>query len=78
MWLPVSAHPTPERVHQNDQNRHLASLETTMPKVYGELNQIQKNLEAHFRDMQDIEFTIQDGRLWMLQCRIGKRTGLPP
>ena len=61
---------------KNDQNRHLSSLETTMPKVYGELNQIQKNLEAHFRDMQDIEFTIQDGRLWMLQCRIGKRTGV--
>ena len=61
---------------KNDQNRHLASLESSMPKVYGELNQIQKNLEAHFRDMQDIEFTIQDGRLWMLQCRVGKRTGV--
>jgi len=60
---------------KNDQNRHLASLETTMPKVYGELNQIQKNLEAHFRDMQDIEFTIQDGVLYMLQTRTGKRTG---
>lgn len=61
---------------KNDQNKHLDSLETSMPKVYGELNQIQKNLEAHFRDMQDIEFTIQDGHLWMLQCRIGKRTGV--
>src|SRR5574344_412627 len=70
---------TPNPLNQstkNDQNRHLSSLETTMPKVYGELNQIQKNLEAHFRDMQDIEFTIQDGRLWMLQCRTGKRTGV--
>ncbi|MDD5283375.1 MAG: pyruvate, phosphate dikinase, partial [Bacteroidales bacterium] len=61
---------------KNDQNKHLHSLEISMPKVYGELNQIQKNLEAHFRDMQDIEFTIQDGRLWMLQCRVGKRTGV--
>ncbi|MDD2537794.1 MAG: pyruvate, phosphate dikinase [Bacteroidales bacterium] len=61
---------------KNDQNKHLHSLESSMPKVYGELNQIQKNLEAHFRDMQDIEFTIQDGRLWMLQCRVGKRTGV--
>lgn len=61
---------------KNEQNHHLPSLETSMPKVYGELNQIQKNLEAHFRDMQDIEFTIQDGRLWMLQCRVGKRTGV--
>ncbi len=61
---------------KNEQNKHLHSLEISMPKVYGELNQIQKNLEAHFRDMQDIEFTIQDGRLWMLQCRVGKRTGV--
>ncbi len=61
---------------KNDQNKHLPSLESAMPKVYGELNQIQKNLEAHFRDMQDIEFTIQDGHLWMLQCRVGKRSGM--
>ena len=47
-----------------------------MPEVYKELDQIQKDLEHHFHDMQDIEFTIQDGKLWMLQCRIGKRTGL--
>ncbi len=61
---------------KNDQNKHLASLETGMPVVYKELDTIQKNLEKHFRDMQDIEFTIQDGKLWMLQCRVGKRTGL--
>lgn len=61
---------------KNDQNKHLASLETGMPVVYKELDNIQLSLQKHFRDMQDIEFTIQDGKLWMLQCRVGKRTGL--
>ncbi|NLD21214.1 MAG: pyruvate, phosphate dikinase, partial [Bacteroidales bacterium] len=63
-------------VTKNDHNRHLNSLEKAMPEVYQELYDIQKKLEQHFHDMQDIEFTIQDGKLWMLQCRIGKRTGL--
>lgn len=61
---------------KNDHNKHLASLETAMPEVYKELDAIQRNLEQHFHDMQDIEFTIQDGKLWMLQCRVGKRTGI--
>ena len=61
---------------KNDQNKHLSSLETAMPVVYKELDTIQLSLQKHFRDMQDIEFTIQDGKLWMLQCRVGKRTGL--
>ena len=51
------------------------SLEEVMPTVFAELNQIQHHLEQYFKDMQDIEFTIQDGKLWMLQCRNGKRTG---
>ncbi|MCD6091370.1 MAG: pyruvate, phosphate dikinase [Bacteroidales bacterium] len=51
------------------------SLEETMPKIFKELNETQKNLELHYRDMQDMEFTIQDGKLWMLQTRNGKRTG---
>ena len=46
-----------------------------MPKVYKELNEIQQKLEDHYKDMQDIEFTIQDGKLWLLQTRNGKRTG---
>ncbi len=46
-----------------------------MTEVYARLDGIRGDLEAHFHDMQDIEFTIQDGRLWMLQCRVGKRTG---
>ncbi|MFA6334433.1 MAG: pyruvate, phosphate dikinase [Bacteroidales bacterium] len=61
---------------KNDQNKHLSSLQIAMPVVYKELDDIQKNLEKHFHDMQDIEFTIQDGKLWMLQCRVGKRTGM--
>lgn len=61
---------------KNDHNKHLPSLQKAMPAVYKELDEIQNNLEHHFHDMQDIEFTIQDGKLWMLQCRIGKRTGL--
>ncbi len=61
---------------KNEHNKSLPSLETAMPEVYAELDDIRKRLEAHFHDMQDIEFTIQEGKLWMLQCRIGKRTGL--
>nr|MDK2850470.1 pyruvate, orthophosphate dikinase [Candidatus Cloacimonadota bacterium] len=51
------------------------SLEETMPDVYKELYEIQHKLEQHARDMQDIEFTIQEGKLWLLQTRNGKRTG---
>lgn len=51
------------------------SLEEAMPVVYKDLFQTQNHLETYFRDMQDIEFTIQDGKLWMLQTRSGKRTG---
>ncbi|WP_419192441.1 pyruvate, phosphate dikinase [Engelhardtia mirabilis] len=53
----------------------IASLEKTLPKAWRELQRIQKLLEKHYRDMQDLEFTIQEGRLYMLQCRSGKRTG---
>ncbi|MEE4273364.1 MAG: pyruvate, phosphate dikinase [Thermoanaerobaculales bacterium] len=60
---------------KNEQNQHLPSLETAVPDVYKQLHDIRDNLEDHYRDMQDIEFTIQEGRLWMLQTRIGKRTG---
>ncbi|MCQ2149166.1 MAG: pyruvate, phosphate dikinase [Bacteroidales bacterium] len=61
---------------KNEHNKHLESLETAMPAVYKELDDIRTLLENHFHDMQDIEFTIQEGNLYMLQCRIGKRTGL--
>ena len=61
---------------KTEHNKHLQSLEAAMPEVYAELDGIRRRLEDHFRDMQDIEFTIQEGHLWMLQCRIGKRTGI--
>ncbi len=61
---------------KTEHNAHLQSLETAMPEVYKQLDDIRTLLENHFHDMQDIEFTIQDGKLYMLQCRIGKRTGL--
>ena len=51
------------------------SLEEVMPAAYKELNEIQQHLEDYFKDMQDLEFTIQNGKLWMLQTRNGKRTG---
>ena len=60
---------------KSEQNRHLPTLEAVMTEVYTRLDGIRGDLEAHFHDMQDIEFTIQDGRLWRLQCRVGKRTG---
>jgi len=60
---------------KNDQNEHLPSLQTAMPEVYEQLYGIRNQLESHYQDMQDIEFTIQGGRLWMLQTRVGKRTG---
>ena len=60
---------------KNDQNRHLASLEKEWPESYKELDDIRTALEKHYKDMQDIEFTIQEGTLYMLQCRSGKRTG---
>ncbi len=62
-------------VSEVDRAAKFPSLQETMPIVYKELFNIQKDLEQHSRDMQDIEFTIQDGKLWMLQTRNGKRTG---
>ena len=56
-------------------NKEPLTLEKAMPEIYKELFEIQKRLEKHYRDMQDIEFTIEKGRLFMLQCRIGKRNG---
>ncbi|MGQ9661521.1 MAG: pyruvate, phosphate dikinase [Kiritimatiellia bacterium] len=60
---------------KTNQNRHLPSLEEAMPDVYRQLDRIRMVLEKRYGDMQDIEFTIQEGRLFMLQCRSGKRTG---
>jgi pyruvate, orthophosphate dikinase len=62
-------------VGKGEQSMHLVSLEKASPVVYAELHDIQRKLEKHYRNMLDIEFTIQDGKLYMLQCRVGKRNG---
>lgn len=70
---------TPAPVNQysmNEQSRHYRSLEKLMPGLYKELFGYQKRLERHYKDMQDIEFTIEKGKLYMLQCRVGKRNGI--
>ncbi|MEW6040165.1 MAG: pyruvate, phosphate dikinase [Elusimicrobiota bacterium] len=84
-WLPnaqgedvVAGIRTPNPINEEgktEHNKNLPSLEKSMPAIYKELFSFQAKLEKHYRDMQDIEFTIQEGRLWMLQCRIGKRNG---
>lgn len=61
---------------KNEQNRHMKSMQELMPDTYKELCDIRQILEHSFHDMLDIEFTIQDGKLYMLQCRVGKRTGV--
>ncbi|MBO4488678.1 MAG: pyruvate, phosphate dikinase [Bacteroidales bacterium] len=60
---------------KNEQNKHLHSMQELMPDTYNELFGIRNILENHYKDMLDIEFTIQEGKLYMLQCRVGKRTG---
>ncbi len=63
------------KVEEADRAENYPSLEELMPSIYAELNEYQQKLEDHYSDMQDMEFTIQDGKLWILQTRIGKRTG---
>ena len=62
-------------VTEEDRAKNFPSLEERMPEQYKELNDIQNKLEKHYSDMQDLEFTVQDGKLWLLQTRTGKRTG---
>jgi len=63
------------KVEEEDRAENYPSLEELMPEMFKELNAYQDNLEKHYRDMQDMEFTIQDGKMWILQTRNGKRTG---
>lgn len=84
-WLPnaqgedvVAGIRTPNPLNEAGKSEHninLPSLETAMPSVYKELDKIRIKLEKHYRDMLDLEFTIQNGKLYMLQCRVGKRNG---
>ena len=80
-WLPnaqgedvVAGVRTPHPIADDKKSKN--SLSITMPKAFEELEQVRKRLENHFDDMQDIEFTIQENKLWMLQTRRGKRTGI--
>lgn len=85
-WLPnaqgedvVAGIRTPNPINiqgKTEKNQQLSSLEESMPEIYHQLENIQRRLDTHYRDMQDIEFTIEDGRLWMLQTRVGKRNGV--
>ena len=61
---------------KNEQNKHMQSMQELMPETYKELCEVRRILEENYHDMLDIEFTIQDGKLYMLQCRVGKRTGV--
>jgi pyruvate,orthophosphate dikinase len=62
-------------VSEKDRASKFPSLEECMPEMYRQLNETQQKLEDHYSDMQDMEFTIQEGKLWLLQTRNGKRTG---
>ncbi len=80
-WLPnaqgedvVAGVRTPHPITDDKKSKN--SLSITMPKAFEELEEVRKRLENHFDDMQDIEFTIQENKLWMLQTRRGKRTGI--
>ncbi len=62
-------------VDEDERTEEYPSLEELMPSIFTELNEYQDKLEKHYQDMQDMEFTMQDGKLWILQTRNGKRTG---
>jgi len=62
-------------VSEEERVAKFASLEEAMPQMYKELDDIQQKLEDHYSDIQDLEFTVQEGKLWLLQTRNGKRTG---
>lgn len=62
-------------ISEEERREKFPSMEEAMPEIYKELDKLQTKLENHYRDMQDMEFTVQEGKLWFLQTRNGKRTG---
>lgn len=62
-------------ISEEERREKFPSMEEAMPEIYKELDALQTKLENHYRDMQDMEFTVQEGKLWFLQTRNGKRTG---
>ena len=70
---------TPQAINEvskTESSKHLPSLQKLMPDRYNDIEKIRKKLEKHYKDMQDLEFTIQEGKLFMLQTRVGKRNGV--
>uniref|UniRef100_A0AB33JLF8 Pyruvate, phosphate dikinase n=1 Tax=Prevotella sp. GTC17262 TaxID=3236797 RepID=A0AB33JLF8_9BACT len=65
-----------QEIDEETRAQKYPSMEETMPEIYAQLNTIQDKLEKHYHDMQDMEFTVQEGKLWFLQTRNGKRTGM--
>lgn len=66
---------TQQNIDESVRAQKFPSMEEAMPEIYAQLNDIQHKLEKHYHDMQDMEFTVQEGKLWFLQTRNGKRTG---
>ncbi len=64
-----------QNISEEERASKYPSMEEAMPEIYKELDRIQTHLEDHYKDMQDMEFTVQEGKLWFLQTRNGKRTG---
>jgi pyruvate,orthophosphate dikinase len=64
-----------QNVDEETRRNKYPSMEEAMPEIYNQLNALQDKLEKHYHDMQDMEFTVQEGKLWFLQTRNGKRTG---
>ncbi len=64
-----------QNINEEERAAKYPSMEEAMPEIYKQLDAIQTKLENHYRDMQDMEFTVQEGKLWVLQTRNGKRTG---
>ena len=64
-----------QEISEEERSSKYPSMEEAMPEIYAELNALQDKLEHHYHDMQDMEFTVQEGKLWFLQTRNGKRTG---
>ena len=70
---------TPQAINEHSKteaSKHLHTLEGLMPKLYKQLVGVRNTLENHYRDMQDLEFTIEEGKLYILQTRVGKRSGI--
>ena len=62
-------------ISEEERKEKYPSMEESLPQIYKELNEVQEKLEKHYKDMQDMEFTVQEGKLWLLQTRNAKRTG---